>query len=147
MIVLLVCCLVSPASLLASSPDGAKVRSETSLARRSSLNLPHEIPRLSFKFGEITAFVDEQGLASIEGPVKHTRFRCATYQLGLQLGEGKPGCTNVQWITEPVYFTSHKQCNSAVLIHSHAMKVVQFQQVFPTVSCARRLIRCTGVCN
>lgn len=136
-----------PVKVLAGSQDNEKVRTTTARAQQPGFVLPTDKKKLEFDFWDIKATVDEDGNASVEGPIKHIGLLCGTYAIGLQLGQGEYACTNVKWLTDPVYITSHRHCNNATLIHKGGMNVEQFKSFFSKVTCAKRLIRCTGVCK
>ena len=137
-------CLIA---LSGAKAEEEKIRATTAPAKKPGFVLPTEKKSLEFEFGDIKAVIKEDGFAAVEGPIKHNRLRCATYQIGLQLGQGEYACTNVKWLTEPVYITLKKHCNSALLPHQGNKNIPGFQKVFPDVTCAKRLIRCTGVCD
>ena len=86
------------------------------------------------------------GAWNISTAVTHTRLRCATYETGIQIGEGDPGCSEVRWLGEVQFGTRQTHCNSATLIHSGGGTLAGTNGVFETASCVRVVTRCDGAC-
>lgn len=107
-----------------------------------------KLTKIEFKFDDASAWLRSNGDWYIDGEVIHTRLRCATYQLGMRFGHGNPACVNVEWLTEPRFVTSKKQCNSAVVPHEGGENDPALASEFERITCAERLIRCSdGACN
>lgn len=114
--------------------------------------------KLEFTYGDIRGWLREDGFWEVEGLVPHNRFLCSTYELGLRFGQGAPACVNVEWLSEPEYVSSHKQCNSATMMHKGggqlATDIPDPADELPAkidiekITCAQVHIRCTGTrCN
>ena len=72
---------------------------------------------------------------------------CATYRVGMRFGVGKPGCLNVDWITEPIFVTSQFQCNGARVEHDGGDTVADLGAQVTHITCAERVVRCSGSCK
>jgi len=103
--------------------------------------------QLVFDFGGSKASLGPKGDWTVEGRVNHRGFFCAEYSLGVRFGIGKPGCSNVAWLTSVDYVTSLRQCNSASLDHSGGDVQPELAESFARISCAERVVRCNGVCQ
>jgi hypothetical protein len=106
-----------------------------------------ELQRKNFRFGEFTGWLKRDGTWHIEGPVRHHGLLCGTYEVGMRFGVGERECTNVQWISEVTYVTSNNQCNDAERPHSGTGIDESLSGQFDAISCAERVIRCTGNCK
>ncbi|MCG6969638.1 MAG: hypothetical protein LJE85_07725 [Gammaproteobacteria bacterium] len=121
----------------------------TALAKKPALVLPNDPKQLDFVFdkaSDLKAWLRENGDFLLEGYIRHNHFRCGTYELGIQFGKGD-GCVNVEWLTQPVYISRHRQCNQAVLHHDGAANVPELAGKFNEVTCGQLFIRCNGVCG
>lgn len=109
---------------------------------------PH-INRLDFDFraGEATAWLNADGDFHLHGWAQHRSLLCATYQMGVRFGIGAPGCLNVEWISDPVYVTSQFQCNGARVEHDGGGGAPDIGAQIAKVTCAERVIRCSGSCK
>jgi hypothetical protein len=105
--------------------------------------------RLNFDFreGESLAWLNEDGDFQVHGWITHRSLRCATYRMGVRFGAGSPACLNVQWLTEPVFVTSQLQCNSARANHRGGDTLPAMGARLERITCAERVIRCTGNCR
>ena len=103
--------------------------------------------RLDFFFGDIRAWLLEDGNWHIEGNVQHRGALCGRYELGIQFGIGSPGCSNVKWLGLPAYVTMRTHCNNALLSHSGGDIDYAAAEAFDRINCAQRLIRCSGTCK
>ena len=130
-------------------PAGAdEVRKLATEPRRASnVGPPGSPARLDFFFGDIHAWLLQNGDWHIEGNIQHRGALCATYELGIQFGIGSPGCANVNWIGIPAYATMRTQCNNALLFHSGSDLDPDAADIFDQINCGQRLIRCTGNCK
>jgi len=106
-----------------------------------------ELQRKNFRFGEFTGWLKRDGTWHIEGPVRHNGLLCGTYEVGMRFGVGERECTNVQWISEVTFVTSQSQCNDAERPHSGTDIDESLKGQFDGVTCAERVIRCTGTCK
>ena len=135
-------------SVLAAPADADGVRKLATEPRRSSnIGGAQSLARLDFYYGDIRAWLLQDGNWHIEGGVQHRGAFCGTYQLGIQFGIGNPGCANVEWISTPIYVTQRRQCNSALIIHVGGDQSQIAADAFDQISCAQRLIYCTGNCK
>lgn len=107
---------------------------------------PTEAPSRSFQGRGMEGRLTQTGEWTIKGTVQHTRLRCGTYELGLQVGRGSTACTNVEWTTDVQYGTRHTHCNSAARVHTGGGEFPQLAGVLQQSSCARVVIRCQGTC-
>ncbi len=122
-------------------------RQQTPVKKSMQWLAPGDTAKSEFDFGEAKAILRGDGEWFIEGMVKHNRVRCATYRLGIRFGVGSKGCANVEWIAEPIYASSRKQCNSAILNHSGGNIMPELSADFEKITCAQKVIKCSGVCN
>jgi hypothetical protein len=106
-----------------------------------------ELQRKNFRFGEFTGWLKRDGTWHIEGPVRHNGLLCGTYEVGMRFGVGERECTNVQWISEVTFVTSLSQCNDAERPHSGTEIDESLKGQFDGITCAERVIRCTGTCQ
>jgi hypothetical protein len=106
-----------------------------------------ELQRKNFRFGEFSGWLKRDGTWHIEGPVRHNGLLCGTYEVGVRFGIGEQECTNVQWISDVTYVTSNEQCNNAERPHSGTEVDDSLVGQFDAISCAERVIRCTGTCK
>lgn len=103
--------------------------------------------RRSFEQRDVKGSVNDAGRWTIENVVDHSRFRCGTYEVGIQLGRGISGCSQPQWFGEPRYGTRERHCNSASLIHSGGGNLPVTREQVATASCVRVVVRCSGTCG
>lgn len=114
-----------------------------------SLDADPHINRLDFDFraSESTAWLNADGDFHLHGWVPHRSLLCATYKMGVRFGIGAPGCLNVEWISDPVYVTSQVQCNGARVEHDGGGGAPEIGAQIAKISCAERMIRCSGSCK
>ena len=105
--------------------------------------------RLDFDFrtGDSHAWINDDGAFQVNGWIKHSGLLCATYRMGVRFGAGSPGCLNVEWITEPLFVTFERQCNDARVEHTGGDNDVALGKQLVTITCAERVVRCTGNCK
>ena len=115
--------------------------------RSQAVGGAHALARMDFRFGDIDAWLLEDGSWHIEGMVQHRGALCAEYRLGVQFGRGSPGCANVEWLTPEQYGTYEVQCNSALVRHVGGGSDPAAAQNFGSITCGQRLIRCSGNCK
>jgi len=122
----------------------------TAPSRRTySLDANPQINRLDFDFraSESTAWLNIGGDFHLHGWVRHRSLLCATYQMGVRFGIGAPGCLNVEWISEPLYVTSQYQCNNSRVEHDGGDTAPEIGAQIAKITCAERVIRCSGSCR
>jgi hypothetical protein len=114
-----------------------------------TLDSPPSINRLDFDFRieETKTWLNKDGDFQVNGWVKHLGLLCATYRVGVRFGVGSPGCLNVNWVTEPYFVTSEYQCNSARVQHAGGDTYPELGEQLGKISCAERVINCTGSCK
>jgi hypothetical protein len=103
--------------------------------------------RLDFLFGDTRGWLDSDGTWSVSADVTHRGLLCATYELGVRFGSGEPDCTNVRWLGAVRYVTAERQCNNATVRQSGGDKQPELASDFGRITCAERVIRCTGNCK
>lgn len=114
-----------------------------------SLDAQPKINRLDFEFrtSESTAWLNASGDFHVHGWVQHGNLLCATYRMGVRFGVGSPGCLNVEWVSDPIYVTSHNQCNNARVEHDGGDAAPEMGARIAGITCAERVIRCSGSCK
>lgn len=139
------------AGVLAGAPGDSQSDSMnrvTAPARPSAIWTPEGKPeQMEFNFGAITGWIRNKGGWHIEGMVLHNGLRCGTYELGMRFGVGNPQCTDVKWLSEIEYGTRMRHCNSATQHHDGGGFLPDLAKDFARISCAERVIRCTGNCQ
>lgn len=105
--------------------------------------------RLDFDFreGESRAWLNQDGDLQVQGWIKHRGLLCATYRMGVRFGSGAPACQNLTWLTEPIYLTSQLQCNGARVSHLGSDNLPALASQLDRITCAERVILCTGNCR
>lgn len=103
--------------------------------------------RLDFKFGEGRALLRRDGTWEVEEVIVHGGFTCGNYRLGVRYGQGNPGCLDVNWFGDILYGIQLKHCNNAERPHRTDGFDSLLADVFEQVTCAERVIRCTGSCS
>jgi hypothetical protein len=137
----------------AQQSDETSMLGSTAEAKPAPLRLPDGTPeRLDFTFGDaksggFTAWLRNKGGWYMEGWVHHTGLRCATYRVGVRFGAGKPGCSDVTWLTDVIYVTEQTQCNNASQQHAGGDINFSLGKDFARVTCAERVISCRGSCR
>lgn len=142
-------CFAALALLAASESAAQATYSRTSAPAQAigGASVVLKPQQLDFNFGGTRATLSPRGEWTIEGPVAHRGLLCGEYSLGIRFGIGRPGCANVAWLTEVSYATSQRQCNNATVQHSGGDVQPELVDSFAQISCAERVIRCTGVCQ
>lgn len=107
----------------------------------------YKLQRKDFRFGNFNGWLKRGGEWQIEGPVQHRGLMCGTYEVGMRFGIGNPDCTNVQWISGDEFVTSKSQCNEVEMQHSGNGISPALTEQFDAITCAERVIRCTGNCK
>ena len=95
---------------------------------------------------ETSGAILENGNWSMSTGISHNRLRCATYETGIQVGQGISACEDVKWLTNLDFGSNRNHCNSAVLIHKANGKLADLGNAFGNISCVRVVTRCTGPC-
>jgi hypothetical protein len=127
----------------AASPVG-----RTAVARPAAeWNKDGKPVKLDFDFGDFKAWARRDGSWNAEGVVEHRGLACATYTLSLRVGHGSPGCADVQWFGEPRAVASVTLCNNAPGSLTGGNNEFRDAARFDEISCAERVISCTGNCK
>ena len=95
----------------------------------------------------VSAWINSDGDFFARGWVEHRGLRCATYKLGIRFGIGNPACSQVQWVTETRYLSSHSQCNNAPIQHRGGGNDPKIKAQFAGINCAERAVLCRGNCR
>jgi len=104
--------------------------------------------QLSFDFGGGSrTSLSPKGEWSVEARVRHNGLLCADYSVGVRFGIGRPGCSNVAWLTDVTYVANQRQCNNATVDHSGGDVQPQLEGSFTQITCAERVTRCIGLCK
>jgi hypothetical protein len=130
----------------ATGYPGAVSKIDLPLVAETQFNQKQSLKK-TFREGDLEGWLSTDSNWYIKGTVTHTRLRCATYSLGIQLGKGNPACLNVKWLTRVSYGTSRKQCNSAPMIHAGGGDMPELANVLKEATCVRVVTRCTGACG
>jgi len=139
--------IVALAVVMAPSAFAAEQRAQAPAMFPNVQMEGFELQRKNFRFGEFTGWLKRDGTWHIEGPVRHNGLLCGTYEVGMRFGVGERECTNVQWISEVTFVTSLSQCNDAERPHSGTEIDESLSGQFDAITCAERVIRCTGTCK
>jgi hypothetical protein len=105
-----------------------------------------KLARKDFRFSDTTIWLRSNGAWHLEGQVSHGFLLCGTYQIGVRFGAGHPGCSNVEWLTDTEYATSHVQCNHAIQWHAGSGTLTIAPDKFSEMTCAERSLKCSGRC-
>ncbi len=141
------CAAINP---IKSTSDGSVTGVQPRIIR--ALQLPLHPPTLivqgepsrwTFRDFNVSGWVDENGFWDIRSEISHGSIRCATYEVGVQLGRGRPACSNVDWLTNVEYGSRVQHCNSATRIHSGGGRFFDTSAV-EAANCARVVVRCDG---
>ena len=128
--------------------EPASEHAETATIKpNSSWGQPAGAEKIIFNFSEGEVWLRSNGEWKMEAVVRHSGVLCGSYRAGLQFGIGKPGCTNVEWINEPLFALPKRHCNSAIIKHRAFEQSPDIVDRFNKISCARRIIKCTGNCK
>ena len=132
-----------------SSPEGVSMAQARAVR---VMDLPLQPPKIvvegepvrwTFSDFNVSGWLDENGNWQIHSEVSHGRIRCATYQIGVQLGKGLPACNNFQWLTGVEFAPQVRHCNSATRIHKGGGRYTDMEAV-ASATCARIVVRCEG---
>jgi len=145
---LLVACVATDPNRSASVEGGTGaqpriIRTLELPLRPPTLIVEGEPSRWTFQDFNVSGWVDDQGLWSIRSEVSHSRLRCATYEVGVQLGKGLLSCSNVRWLTDIEYVSRVRHCNGATRIHTGGGRFLD-AAVVEAADCARVVVRCEG---
>ena len=103
--------------------------------------------KLEFDFRDFKAWARRDGSWNAAGEVQHRGLLCGTYTLSLRVGQGNPGCTDVQWFNEPRAVASTRLCNNATGMLSGGNLEFADADRFDEITCAERTVSCSGNCK
>ena len=105
--------------------------------------------RKEFNFGRSIGrgWLAPAGELQLDSWVQHRGLLCATYETGIRFGAGENGCADAQWLAPAHWLTSHRQCNNALVHHLGTDTDPDMIAAFDRVTCAQRLVRCSGNCS
>jgi hypothetical protein len=128
--------------------EAAEVWGRTTVARPAAEWDEQGKPaKIDFDFGDFKMWARKKGGWQIEGWLHHRGLLCGTYYVAVRFGIGDPACNNVKWLDEPRYVSQRTQCNNASVLHSGGDLEFPHAAQFADVTCAERIIRCTGNCQ
>jgi len=133
-------------SVNATDYPGAVKIYDIKLNQETQFNAKQALKK-TFKDFNTEGWLADNGEWHIKGTVTHNRLRCATYQLGVQLGKGNPACLNIEWLTDVQYGTTRQHCNSSPLVHVGGGNLPALTNILKDATCARVVVRCTGTCD
>ena len=129
------------------SPDSSRIVGTLDLPLSPVANSGTGQPAArAFQGRDIQGQIDESGAWTIRTAVTHTRLRCATYETGIQLGQGNTDCSVVQWLSDARFGTRETHCNSATLIHTGGGELDAPKDTLEAANCVRVVTRCFGPC-
>ena len=137
-------------TLLAVPTTAADTKLDSQLAEAKAheeLFAQKQSERWDFTFDDGRALLRKDGTWQVEALIGHSGLRCGTYRLGVRFGAGKPGCLDVTWLNELFFATHLKHCNNADRPHQGSGFDALLSDEFARVTCAERVIKCTGLCR
>ena len=147
--------LLIAATVGASIWQGAAVADDWKVTSRSAIAVQRELgfttdpkaARLDFRAFDFSGYLLGDGTWQVSSPVTHRGLLCATYEVGVRFGVGSPGCTDVSWLSEPVYVGRQRQCNESTVDHVGGDTTPRLGYQLPYITCVERVVRCTGNCK
>lgn len=132
-----------------ASANDWKVMSRSAVPVREGLGFSTDAKaaRLDFKAFDFSGYLLGDGTWQVSSPVTHRGLLCATYEVGVRFGVGTPGCTDVSWLSEPMYIGRKRQCNESTVDHVGGETTPRLGYQLPHVTCVERVVRCTGNCK
>lgn len=148
---LLVSCAVTdqqPPADGESQPNEGRIVRQIKLPLASSAQaVSGQLSTKTFQRQGVEGWLDETGAWHIEVDVHHGRLLCGNYETGIQLGRGKPACSDdAEWLTGVEFGTRLRHCNSASRLHVGGGKFSDAASRFGEVTCVRVVVRCEGAC-
>lgn len=151
-------CMVSITSLQLAHAEDLNVSTEQTFktlklltaAAQRPVKMPGDNTKIFFSFdenAELKAWLRDNGDWHLEGWIKHNRFRCGSYRLGLRFGKGNFSCANVNWMTETQFIGKKTQCNQSQMHHSGYNTSPSISSLTHEITCAQLVIQCSGTCN
>ncbi|HED17317.1 MAG TPA: hypothetical protein ENI64_10960 [Gammaproteobacteria bacterium] len=124
----------------------AEKSDQAAVSKNMHMAMPGDPRSHEFAFGQGKVLLDASGGWTVDAWIHHAGLFCGTYRIGVQFGVGTQGCQGVSWLEQPVFVTRHKQCNNAITHHSGFGETPGLADQFKDISCARRIVRCSGKC-
>ena len=122
-------------------------RSAIPVRRDLGFAIDPKAARLEFKAFDFSGYLLGDGTWQGSCPVTHRGLLCGTYEVGVRFGVGNPGCTDVAWLSEPVYIGRQRQCNESTVDHVGGETAARLGYQLPYITCVERVVRCTGNCK
>jgi hypothetical protein len=139
---------VAAESVPGPTGEAAEVWGRTTIARPAAEWDENGKPaKIEFDFGDFKMWARKKGGWQIEGWLHHRGLLCGTYYVAVRFGIGDAGCNNVKWLSDPRYVTQRVQCNNASVLHSGGDVEFPHAAQFADITCAERIVRCTGNCQ
>ena len=137
---------LAPAALAA---DEWKVMNRSTTVVRSgpAFTTDPKAARIDFKAFDFSGYLLGDGTWHVSSPVTHRGLVCGTYEVGLRFGVGNPGCTDVRWLSDPMYIGRQRQCNESTVDHVGGETTPRLGNQPPYVTCVQRVVRCIGNCK
>jgi hypothetical protein len=147
--------LLIAATVCASIWHGDAVADDWKVINRSAIPVQRELgfttdpkaARLDFRAFDFSGYLLGDGTWQVSSPVTHRGLLCATYEVGVRFGVGSPGCTDVSWLSEPVYVGRQRQCNESTVDHVGGETMPRLGYQLPYITCVERVVRCSGNCK
>jgi len=129
--------------------DEWQVMSRSAIPVRQGLGFSTDprTARLDFKAFDFSGYLLGDGTWQVSSPVTHHGLLCATYEVGVRFGVGNPGCTDVSWLSDPMYIGRQRQCNESTVDHVGGETAPRLGYQLPYVTCVERVVRCSGNCK
>jgi hypothetical protein len=140
---------MAPAAAAAAMADDWQVVSRSTAAVRPSLvfTTDPKAARIDFNAFDFSGFLLGDGSWQVSSPVTHQGLVCGTYEVGVRFGAGNPGCTDVRWLSEPMFIGSRRQCNESTVDHVGGETTPRLGSQLPSITCVERVLRCVGNCK
>jgi hypothetical protein len=103
--------------------------------------------RIDFRTFDFSGYLLGDGTWQLSSPVTHRGLICGTYEVGVRFGVGHPGCTDVAWLSEPMFIGSRSQCNASTVDHVGGETTPRLGSQLPSITCVERVLRCAGNCK
>lgn len=147
-LIMLMPMLIQLATLSVVMAEPPTDRTETARIKpHSNWAPPGEAKIADFNFSVGEVWLKSDGEWKISGWVRHAGILCDRYSVGVQFGIGAPYCINVKWQNNPQFSVPKRQCNNAIVKHLVIDKAVDLVDSFEKITCARRIVRCSGNCK
>jgi hypothetical protein len=125
--------------------SGAPPLGRTTVARPAAeWNKDGKPVKLEFDFGDFKAWARRDGSWNAEGVVEHRGLACGTYTLSLRVGH--PGLRTCSGLANRARWPAFN-CNNAPGPLTGGNNEFRDAARFDEISCAERVIRCTGNCK